>query len=90
MEQEIDYWKIITIEVGKTGEKPCIRNMRITVYDILTWFAFGMSRQDILSDFSELTNSDLRAALRFASDRESKATIIAQGSFYLIKIFQPG
>lgn len=78
MSQVIDYIKLITIEPGKRGGKPCIRNMRITVYDILNWFASGMSRQDILIDFPELTNDDLTAALKFASDRETKATVIAK------------
>ena len=78
MNREIDYKLIITLEPGKRGGKPCIRNMRITVYDILNWFASGMSRQDILEDFPELTNDDITAALKFASDREAKATVIAQ------------
>lgn len=77
MEENIDYKKVITIEPGKRGGKPCIRNMRITVYDILNWFASGMNRQEILKDFPELTNDDITAALRFAADREAKATVIA-------------
>ncbi len=78
MEELIDYKKIITIESGKRGGKPCIRNMRITVYDILNWFASGMTREEILEDFSELTNNDITAALMFAADREAIATVIAQ------------
>ncbi len=78
MNQAVDYKNIITIESGKRGGKPCIRNMRITVYDVLNWFASGMSREDILEDFPELTDNDLTAALKFASDRESKATVIAK------------
>tara|TARA_R110000868_G_scaffold256024_1_gene512739 strand:+ start:200 stop:436 length:237 start_codon:yes stop_codon:yes gene_type:complete len=78
MNQEVDYKSIITIEAGKRGGKPCIRNMRITVYDILNWLASGMSRAEILADFPELTDSDITAVLRFASDRESKATVVAQ------------
>ena len=78
MSQEVDYRSIITIEAGKRGGKPCIRNMRITVYDILSWLASGMTREEILSDFPELTNEDLTAALKFASDREAKATVIAK------------
>ena len=78
MDQEVNYKEIITIEAGKRGGKPCIRNMRITVYDVLNWFASGMTREQILADFPELTNNDLTAALKFASDRESKATIVAQ------------
>lgn len=78
MEHTVDYRKLITLEAGKRGGKPCIRNMRITVYDILNWFASGMTREDILEDFPELTNDDLTAALMFAADREAKATVISQ------------
>ncbi|MBI1768464.1 MAG: DUF433 domain-containing protein [Bacteroidetes bacterium] len=74
----MDYRKLITLEPGKRGGKPCIRNMRITVYDILNWFASGMTREDILQDFPELSNDDITAALMFAADREAKATLIAQ------------
>ncbi len=76
MKQSFDYKDIITIEAGKRGGKPCIRGLRITVYDILNWFASGMSRQEILDDFQELSNEDITAALKFASDRETKATVI--------------
>lgn len=77
MNNEINYKDIITIEPGKRGGKPCIRNMRITVYDILTWLASGISRDEIISDFPELTNNDITAALKFAADREAKATVVA-------------
>jgi len=70
----MDYKNIITIEAGKRGGKPCIRGMRITVYDILSWLASGMSENDIISDFPELTKEDIRASLMYASERESKAT----------------
>ena len=60
----------ITIEPGKRGGKPCIRHMRITVYDVLGWLASGMSTADILADFPELTPEDVQAALAFAADRE--------------------
>lgn len=76
MEKLIDYKGFITIEPGKRGGKPCIRNMRITVYDILNWMASGMTREEIISDFPELTNTDITAALKFAADREAKATIV--------------
>lgn len=66
----IDYKEIITIEPGKRGGKPCIRNMRITVYDILSWLASGMTIQEILDDFPELEEKDIYAALYFAADRE--------------------
>ncbi len=73
----IDYKHIITIEPGKRGGKPCIRGMRITVADILGWLANGMTIQDILADFDELTETDIYAALSFAADRENKIYQIA-------------
>jgi uncharacterized protein (DUF433 family) len=72
-----DYRHIITIEPGKRGGKPCIRGMRITVSDILGWLAAGMSTEEILSDFDELTIEDIYAALSFAADRENKIYQIA-------------
>jgi len=68
----IDYKKIITIEPGKRGGKPCIRGMRITVGDILGWLASGMTNAEILEDFDELNQDDIYAALSFAADRENK------------------
>ena len=62
----------ITIEPGKRGGKPCIRGLRITVYDVLDYLASGMSQQEILSDFPELEPEDLQACLAFAADRERK------------------
>ena len=62
---------IITIEPGKRGGKPTIRGMRITVGDILSWLAAGMTVQDILEDFDELTQEDITAALKFAAKREN-------------------
>lgn len=73
----IDYKKIITIEPGKRGGKPCIRGMRITVNDILEWLASGMNTQDILADFDELNEEDIYAALSYAADRENKIYQIA-------------
>ena len=73
----IDYKKIITIEPGKRGGKPCIRGMRITVNDILDWLASGMTMQDILADYDELTENDIYAALSYAADRENKIYQIA-------------
>ena len=60
----------ITIEPGKRGGKPCIRGMRITVYDVLEYLASGMSEQEVLDDFPDLTRDDIRACLSFAADRE--------------------
>ena len=68
----MDYSNIITIELGKRSGKPCIRGMRITVYDILEYLAGGMTEDEILEDFSELTPEDIKAVLAFAADRERK------------------
>ncbi len=54
------------------GGKPCIRGLRITVYDILSWLASGMSHNDIISDFPDITDDDIRAALYYAADRENR------------------
>jgi uncharacterized protein (DUF433 family) len=73
----MDYAKIITIEPGKRGGRPCIRGMRITVFDVLGWLAAGMTHADILSDYPELTEEDIRACLAFAADRERRAAVVA-------------
>ena len=62
--------EIITIEAGKRGGKPCIRGMRITVYDILSWLASGMSNAEIIDQYPELVEEDIFAALSYAADRE--------------------
>jgi len=66
----MNYQDIITIEPGKRGGKPCIRGMRITVYDVLEYLASGMSQQEILTEFPYLTEHDIRACLAYAADRE--------------------
>ena len=71
------YKNIITIEAGKRSGKPCIRHLRITVEDILRWLASGMSFQEILEDFSELTHEDLIAALEFAANRQQRTILAA-------------
>ena len=68
----MDYSHIITIEPGKRGGKPCIRGMRITVYDVLEYLASGVTEAEILSDFPDLTQEDIRACLAFAADRERR------------------
>ncbi len=68
----LDYTEIITIEPGKRSGKPCIRGLRITVYDVLEYLASGMSEDDILADFPDLTREDIRACLAFAADRERR------------------
>lgn len=72
-----DYQGIVTIEPGKRGGKPCIRGMRITVGDVLGWLAAGMIHDEIMSDFPELTQDDIRACLAFAANREVKAKVLA-------------
>jgi uncharacterized protein (DUF433 family) len=66
------YRERITIEPGKRSGKPCIRGLRITVFDVLDYLASGMSDAQILQDFPELTVEDIRACLAFAADRERK------------------
>jgi uncharacterized protein (DUF433 family) len=68
----VDYRAIVTIEPGKRGGKPCIRGLRITVYDVLEYLASGMSEAEILADFPDLTSDDIRACLAFAADRERR------------------
>lgn len=68
----MSYQDRITINPGKRGGKPCIRGLRITVYDVLEYLASGMSEADILQDFPDLTRDDIRACLEFAADRERK------------------
>ena len=68
----MDYAGVITIEPGKRGGKPCIRGLRITVYDVLEYLASGMTETQILSDFPDLTAEDIRACLAFAADRERR------------------
>ena len=65
-----DFRERITIEAGKRGGKPCIRGLRITVYDILGWLASGMTNAEILEDFPDLTVEDIQASLAFAADRD--------------------
>ena len=77
VEQIMNYQDYITIEPGKRGGKPCIRSMRITVYDVLDWLASGMSEAEILDDYPELTRDDIRACLAFAADREHQLSTIA-------------
>ena len=72
----MDYSAIITIEPGKMGGKPCVRGMRISVYDVLDYLASGMSEDEILSDFPDLTRNDIRACLAFAADRERRLASI--------------
>jgi uncharacterized protein (DUF433 family) len=74
----MDYRRHITIEPGKMGGKPCIRGMRITVSNVLDYLASGMSEDEILHDFPDLTREDIRACLAFAADRERKLATSSQ------------
>jgi len=68
----VNYREIITIEPGKRGGKPTVRGMRIAVADVLGWLAAGMTHDEIMSDYPELTEEDIRACLAYAADRERK------------------
>ena len=72
----MNYRDIITIEPGKRSGEPCIRGMRITVYDVLQYLASGMTTGEILCDFPELTETDVRACLAYAADREKSQMIV--------------
>ncbi|MDQ3747580.1 MAG: DUF433 domain-containing protein [Acidobacteriota bacterium] len=72
----MNYKDIITIEPNKRGGKPCIRGMRMTVYDVLEYLASGMSEREILEDFPYLTHEDIAACLAFATDREKSLLVV--------------
>jgi len=74
----MDYTKIITIEPGKRSGKPCIRGTRMTVTDVLEYLASGMTKEEILADFPDLTAEDIQACLAFAADRERKLATLPQ------------
>jgi uncharacterized protein (DUF433 family) len=74
----MNYRDIIRIEPGKRGGRPCIRGMRITVADVLGWLAAGMSHADIIADYPELTEEDIRACLAYAADRERRVATAAK------------
>jgi uncharacterized protein (DUF433 family) len=75
-ERPLDYSQIITIDPGKRSGKACIRGLRITVYDVLDYLAGGMTTEQILADFPDLTETDIRACLAFAADAERKFEIV--------------
>jgi uncharacterized protein (DUF433 family) len=72
----MDYSKIITLEPDKRGGKPCIRGLRITVYEVLDYLASGMTEAEILADFPDLAAEDLRACIAFAADRERRLMVV--------------
>ena len=69
----------ITLEAEKRGGKPCIRGLRITVYDVLEYLASGMTEAEILEDFPDLEREDIRAVLAFAAERERRLVSIPPG-----------
>lgn len=71
----MDYKSIITIEPGKRGGKPCIRGMRITVYDVLECLASGMTNEQVLEEFPYLRGDDIQACLQYAADREKSSLV---------------
>jgi uncharacterized protein (DUF433 family) len=74
---DASYRDIITQEPGKRGGRPCIRGMRISVADILGWLATGMSHDEIFADYPEITETDIRAALAYAADRERRIVTVS-------------
>lgn len=74
----MDYSKIVTIDPERRNGKPCIRNLRITVYDVLDYLAGGMSHEEILADFPDLTETDIRASLAYAADADRRLEIVSQ------------
>ena len=74
----MNYQDIITIEPGKRGGKPCIRGMRITVYDVLEYMASGMSQEEVLKEFPYLTEEDILACLACAADREKHLLVTTE------------
>ena len=73
----MDYRNIVTIEPGKRGGKPCIRGMRITVYDVLSYLAAGMTHEEVLNDFPYLTKEDILACLSYAAERERQTKVVS-------------
>jgi uncharacterized protein (DUF433 family) len=73
----MNYRDYLTLEPGKRSGKPCIRGMRITVYDVLEYLASGMSTEQILDDFPYLTREDIQACLAYAADREKNQMVVA-------------
>jgi uncharacterized protein (DUF433 family) len=73
----MDYRQIITIEPGKRSGKPCIRGLRMTVSDVLDYLAAGMTPEEVVADFPELTLEDIRACLAFAADRERRPAVLS-------------
>ena len=79
----MSYRDVITIDPEKCGGKPCIRGMRITVYDILEYLASDMTEEEILHDFPYLTHEDIKACLQYAADRESHLMVVNANEIFI-------
>jgi len=84
----MDYAQIITIDPGKRSGKACIRDLRITVYDVLDYLAAGMTEDEILADFPDLSESDIRACLAYAADAERRLAIVPLCNCCSMRIFR--
>ncbi|MFN0102281.1 MAG: DUF433 domain-containing protein [Bryobacteraceae bacterium] len=73
----MEYAGIITLEPGKPSGKPCIRGLRITVYDVLEYLASGMTHAEVLAEFPYLAEDDILACLAFAADRERRVELLS-------------
>ena len=82
----MNYNEILTIEPDKRSGKPCIRGTRMTVTDVLEYLAGGMSEQEILEEFPDLTTEDIRACLAFAADRERRLAFLPEFAAWLMKL----
>jgi uncharacterized protein (DUF433 family) len=74
----MQFQSLITIEAGKRGGRPCIRGLRISVYDVLSYLAAGMTNEQILADFPLLTTEDIQACLAFAAERERQMFVTSK------------
>ena len=72
----MEYAGRITLEPGKRSGKPCIRGLRVTVYDVLEYLAGGMSPAEVLAEFPYLVEEDILACLAFAADRERRVELL--------------
>lgn len=79
----MNYQDYITIDPNKRGGKPCVRSLRITVYEVLEYLASDMTEQEILHDFPDLTREDLKACIAFAADRERQLMSSPPTSFFV-------
>jgi uncharacterized protein (DUF433 family) len=75
----VQYQNLITIDPNKRSGQPCIRDLRMTVQDVLEYLASGMTSDEILADFPDLTADDIRACLAFAADRERRLRVVPIG-----------